>query len=153
MCCCGALHALSITAVLSACCDDDTVADTENKAKWHKLGRKWRKIGSRLKQLKMQVQETENVLAFSFMEVSGPDGGLVDGNGLFKPHQWKPLGGWTGYFDLCQPHRIISGLMLVMISLGYTVQWWLSIYEPCWFVCPTMKTKQNSSFTVVTGHH
>ena len=50
----------------------------------------------------MQVQDTENVLAFSFMEVSGPDGGLVAGygNGLFKPHQWKPLGGWTGYFDL-----------------------------------------------------
>ena len=84
--------------MLSACCDDDTVADTENKAKWHKLGKKWRKIGTRLKQLKMQVQETENVLAFSFMEVSGPDGGLVAGygNGLFKPHRWKPLGGWTG---------------------------------------------------------
>ncbi|KAK7492084.1 hypothetical protein BaRGS_00016748 [Batillaria attramentaria] len=36
-------------------------ADTE-------AGQSWRKIGVRLQQLKLQIQETENVLAFSFIE-------------------------------------------------------------------------------------
>ena len=77
--------------VLSISFYRDCVADTENHAKWHKLGRKWRKIGTRLKRLKVQVQETENVLAFSFMEVSGrgnADGGLVVGcsSDLLRAH-------------------------------------------------------------------
>ncbi|XP_076466261.1 midasin-like [Babylonia areolata] len=42
--------------------------DEENKAKWQKQRKKWHKMGTRIKKLKAQVEETENVLVFSFIE-------------------------------------------------------------------------------------